>query len=115
MIIDLKPLPLLMLVLFKILLESVICFDFRFCMLHLDEVLSLLHADRLESSSKSAYASSAKHWYQFVSTRPSLLGDIFMVACTRKRSLLLRVCMLIIVTKTLFTWTVVSRRYVTFS
>ena len=55
-----------------------------FCclMFIVDDALALLHADRLETGSRLTYERAAQHWYQFVATRPTLLGDEFMDACT---------------------------------
>lgn len=54
---------------------------YSICLLYVVCILTSLHADRLEEGSKLSYASSAQHWYNFVATRPTLRGDIFMEMC----------------------------------
>jgi len=47
-------------------------------------VLTSLHTDRLEVSSRLLYGSAAQHWYSFVAARPTLAGDVFMDAFTEE-------------------------------
>lgn len=41
-----------------------------------------MHADRLEASTRLSYDKAARHWLNFVETRPTLSGDVYLETCT---------------------------------
>ena len=43
--------------------------------------LSILHANRLEGSTRAMYNSSLKHWFEFIDQRESIAGNYLMEGC----------------------------------